>query len=87
MSLSRRGLLAGLLALPFVAPMARVAQAVKRKLFPVVTVGVGGDVTTLSEAFKCVKPGGTIFLLPGTHELHGPIGPSDENDCGWGTRG
>lgn len=73
----RRGFLAGLLALPFVRPIARVAAAVKARLFPVVYVGAGltGEATstTVAEAFAKVAPGGTIYVLPGRYEMVGPI--------------
>lgn len=67
--MQRRSFLAGLLALPFIAPIARIARAVKRKLFPVVYVGAGvageGTALTLAEALKQVEPGGTVYVLPG----------------------
>jgi hypothetical protein len=67
-NISRRGVLAGLLALPFVRPLARVAAAVKRRLFPVVYVGAGmageDSAGTLRDALAMVKPGGTIYLMP-----------------------
>lgn len=74
----RRGFLAGLLALPFVAPLARAAAAIKRKLFPVVYVGGGmtgeGTAATLAEALKAVEPGGMIYLLPSHREtINEPI--------------
>ena len=72
----RRGFLAGLLALPFVSPLARAARAIKRRLFPVVYVGDGppisdettGGASTLAEAMKMVEPGGVVYLLPGHME-------------------
>lgn len=82
----RRGFLAGLLALPFIQPIARAATAIKRKLFPAISVGEGGDVRTIAEAFEMIEPGGTIYILPGIHKIHGPIVPPD-NASGWRVRG
>ena len=68
----RRGFLGAILALPFVRPIARVAAAVKARLFPVVYVGAGltgpDSAVTLASALSKVSPGGTIFLLPGHSE-------------------
>lgn len=64
----RRGFLAGLLALPFVAPLARVATAIRARILKrTVFVGrsAGADATTLAEGMAMVEPGGTVYLLPG----------------------
>jgi hypothetical protein len=65
----RRGFLAGLLALPFVAPIARLASKVKARFFPVVYLGGAGPdgARTLREALSKVDPGGgVIYVMPGT---------------------
>ena len=84
MNISRRGILAGLLALPFVRPIARAAAAIKARLFPVVYVGGGvtGEETagTLKAALAMVKPGGTIYVLPGYTETI--TEPMDVTDVG-----
>lgn len=66
--LTRRGILAGLLALPFVRPLARAAQAIKRKLWPAIYVGEGQSHATLASALQDIEPGGTIYVLPGHTE-------------------
>lgn len=68
MSIQRRGFLAGLLALPFIAPLARAAQAVKRKLWPAIYVGQGQSHATIASALRDIEPGGTIYLIPGHRE-------------------
>jgi hypothetical protein len=64
----RRGFLAGLLSLPFIAPLARAAHAVKRRLWPVIYVGEGQSHSTLAGALRDVEPGGTIYIMPAHHE-------------------
>jgi hypothetical protein len=64
----RRGFLAGLLALPFVAPIAKAARAVKARFFPVVYLGGEGadGARTLREALSKVETGGIVYVMPGT---------------------
>lgn len=71
--MKRRGFIAGLLALPFVAPIAKVAISVKRKLWPTIVVGKGESHATIASAMKDIEPGGVIFLKPEHHETIGTV--------------
>ena len=64
----------GFLSLPVVAGLARLCAGIKRRVArQFVTVGKGCDHETIASAWAEVSEagGGTIYVTPGIHEVHG----------------
>jgi hypothetical protein len=70
--LTRRGLIAGLLALPFVAPIARAARQLpvpfRQRNNEVLYVGADQEFKTLKSALDAAGPKSVIFVVPGHSE-------------------